>query len=105
MSTAVLAFVSDKFDMIWPYSLTVPLLKDLQSQMPQAICEMTPIGVNVHLLINRDKPPFDNLDLRRAMALSLDRKAFTVHSRCHRRYHLRNNTGLGSTRPNRPAPA
>jgi peptide/nickel transport system substrate-binding protein len=28
------------------------------------------------VLINRDKPPFDNLDLRRAMALSLDRKAF-----------------------------
>ena len=54
MSTAVLAFVSDKFEMIWPYSLTVPLLKDLQSQMPQAICEMTPIGVNVQLLINRD---------------------------------------------------
>src|SRR5215471_16673574 len=28
------------------------------------------------LRINRDKPPFDNSDLRRAMALSLDRKAF-----------------------------
>ena len=28
------------------------------------------------LLVNRDKPPFDNPDLRRAMALSLDRKAF-----------------------------
>ena len=26
--------------------------------------------------INRDKPPFDNADLRRAMALTLDRKAF-----------------------------
>jgi ABC-type transport system substrate-binding protein len=38
---------------------------------------MTPNGgVNAHLLINRDKPPFDNPDLRRAMALSLDRKAF-----------------------------
>ena len=76
MSTAVLAFVSGKFDMIWPYSLTAPLLKDVQSQMPQAICEMTSRGDNRHLLINRDKPPFDNPDLRRAMALSLDRKAF-----------------------------
>src|SRR5207244_7615166 len=26
--------------------------------------------------INRDKPPFDNIDLRRAMSLTLDRKAF-----------------------------
>ena len=32
MSTAVLAFVSGQFDMIWPYSLTPPLLKDVQSQ-------------------------------------------------------------------------
>jgi peptide/nickel transport system substrate-binding protein len=76
MSTAVLAFVSGQLDMIWPYSLTAPLLKDVQSQMPQAICEMTSEGGNRHLLINRDKPPFDSLDLRRAMALSLDRKAF-----------------------------
>jgi len=76
MSTAILGFVSGKFDMVWPYSLTVPLLKDVQSQVPQAICEMTPTGVNGHLLINRDKPPFDNPELRRAIALSLDRKAF-----------------------------
>src|SRR6516165_1595731 len=76
MSTAVLAFESGQFDMIWPYSLTAPLLKDVQSQMPQAICEMRPVDVNRHLLINRDKPPFDNLDMRQAMALSLDRKAF-----------------------------
>ena len=33
-------------------------------------------GINRHLIVNRDVPPFDNLDLRRAMALSLDRKAF-----------------------------
>jgi peptide/nickel transport system substrate-binding protein len=77
METAVLAFVSGKVDMTWEYSLTVPLLKDLQSQMPQAICELAPNGgINTHLLVNRDKPPFNNLDLRRAMALSLDRKAF-----------------------------
>jgi len=72
-----LAFVAGKFDMIWPYSLTAPLLKDVQSQMPQAICEMTPNGgINAHLLINRDRPPFNSLELRRAMTLSLDRKAF-----------------------------
>jgi peptide/nickel transport system substrate-binding protein len=28
------------------------------------------------LIVNREKPPFDNADLRRAMALSLDRKSF-----------------------------
>jgi peptide/nickel transport system substrate-binding protein len=77
MSTATLAFISGKFDMTFPNTLTVPLLKDVRSQMPQAICELTPDGgINRHLLINRDKPPFDNPELRHAMALSLDRKAF-----------------------------
>jgi peptide/nickel transport system substrate-binding protein len=76
-ATATLTFASGKLDMTFPYQLTVQLLKDLQQQMPQAICELVPDGgINRHVIINRDKPPFDNLDLRRAMALSLDRKAF-----------------------------
>src|SRR6266566_4066089 len=76
LSTANLAFVAGKFDMTFPYSLSVPLLKDVNSRMPQAICELTPTAVNRNLIINRDVPPFDNPDLRRAMALSLDRQAF-----------------------------
>jgi peptide/nickel transport system substrate-binding protein len=76
-ATAVLAFTAGKFDMTAPYQLTAPLLKDVQSHMSQAICDVTPRGgVNRHLLVNRDKPPFDNPDLRRAMALSIDRQAF-----------------------------
>jgi peptide/nickel transport system substrate-binding protein len=76
-ATAVLAFVSGQVDMTFPNQLTVPLYKDVRNQLPQAICEQTPEGgVNRHLLINRDKPPFDNLELRRAMALAIDRKAF-----------------------------
>ena len=29
-----------------------------------------------NLIVNRDAPPFDNPDIRRAMALAVDRKAF-----------------------------
>jgi len=76
LSTAILAFVAGKFDMTFRYSVTAPLLKDVNNQMPQAICELAPLGINRGLLVNRDRPPFDSLDLRRAMALSLDRKAF-----------------------------
>jgi peptide/nickel transport system substrate-binding protein len=77
-STATLAFIAGKFDMTWDHLLSVPRLKDVRSQRPDAICELTPEGgVNRHLLVNRDVPPFDSPDLRRAMALSLDRKAFT----------------------------
>ena len=75
--TAVLAFVSGKVDMTFPNQLTVPLFRDVKNQVPQAICEQTPDGgVNRHLLINRDMAPFNNLDLRRALALAIDRKAF-----------------------------
>ena len=76
LSTANLAFIAGKFDMTFPYALSVPLLKDVNNRMPQAICELTPTAVNRNLIINRDIPPFDNPDLRRAMALSLDRQAF-----------------------------
>ena len=76
VSTRNLAFIAGKFDMYSPHGVTIPLLKDIKSQAPQAICEVAPTNVNRTLIINRDKPPFDNPDLRRAMALSLDRKAF-----------------------------
>jgi len=76
VSTRVLAFVSGQIDMIQPYTVTVPLLKDIKAQAPQAICELVPQNISRDLLINRDGPPFDNPDLQRAMALSLDREAF-----------------------------
>ena len=76
LSTATLAFTAGKFDMTFPYGVTVALRKKIESQMPEAICVPSPGSVNRNLIVNRDKPPFDNPDLRRAMALSLDRKAF-----------------------------
>src|SRR6266851_7698225 len=75
-STAMLAFAAGKFDMTWPYVVTIPLLKDVNAQAPQAICETRTTNGSNNLLVNRDAPPFDNADLRRAMALALDRKAF-----------------------------
>jgi peptide/nickel transport system substrate-binding protein len=71
-----LAFITGKVDMTWPYSVRVPLLKDIRNQAPQVICELAPNNVSSKLIVNRDAAPFQNPDLRRAMALSLDRKAF-----------------------------
>jgi len=75
-STAILAFVAGKFDMTFPTEVTIPLLKDVKSQAPKAVCEVAPTNVSINLIINRDSPPFDNPDIRLAMALTLDRKAF-----------------------------
>ncbi len=75
-STAILAFIAGRFDMTFPTEVTVPLLKDVKSQAPQASCEVKPTNVSTNLIINREAPPFDNPDIRRAMALALDRKSF-----------------------------
>jgi peptide/nickel transport system substrate-binding protein len=73
VSTANLAFIAGQVDWI---ATTLPLLKEVKSQAPGAICEVTLGGISRNLIINRGAPPFENADMRRAMALSLDRKAF-----------------------------
>ncbi len=75
-STAILAFIAGKFDVTFPMEVTIPLLKDVKSQAPQAICVVEPTNVSTNLIVNRDSPPFDNPDIRKAMAMALDRKAF-----------------------------
>jgi peptide/nickel transport system substrate-binding protein len=74
-STAILAFVAGKFDMIFPYELTVPLVADVKTQMPEAICDISPMNVAANILMN-PVPPFDDLEVRRAVAMTIDRKSF-----------------------------
>jgi peptide/nickel transport system substrate-binding protein len=76
VAPADLAFFAGKFDVGSPFSVTPPRLNDFKSQAPQAICEMTAVNVPRTMLINPHVAPFDNPELRRAMNLSLDRKAF-----------------------------
>ncbi|MBR0852345.1 ABC transporter substrate-binding protein [Bradyrhizobium diazoefficiens] len=75
-STAILAFVAGKFDMTFPTEVSIPLLKDVKSQDPSAVCVVEPNNVATNIIVNSTAAPFDNADIRRAMALALDRKAF-----------------------------
>lgn len=75
-STAILAFVAGKFDMTFPTEVTIPLVRDVKQQTPNAICEIAPTNVSTNIIVNSSSPPFDNVDIRRAMAMALDRKAF-----------------------------
>ena len=75
-ATAVLAFVAGKVDMTFPTEMTAALIKDIKSQDSTAICDIGPINVSTNLIINRENPPFNNIELRKAMALALDRKSF-----------------------------
>jgi peptide/nickel transport system substrate-binding protein len=76
VSTGVMAFAAGKFDLTSPYFLQVPVLKDVKNQAPDAICQLMPSNVNRNVMLNREAPPFNNPELRRAAALSIDRKAF-----------------------------
>ena len=75
-ATRMLGFIAGTFDMTYPTDVSVPLLRDIQQQDPAAHCELRRTNVNTNLIINRDSSPFDNPEIRRALALSLDRKGF-----------------------------
>ena len=77
-STRMLAFTSGKFDMTFPTDVSVPLLKNVKRDAPNAQCTMRFTGVATNLIVNREKPPFDDERIRRAMALTLDRQAFNT---------------------------
>jgi peptide/nickel transport system substrate-binding protein len=72
-STRMLGFIAGKFDMI---TLPPTLLKDVKSQASEAVCDREPDNAARNLILNRAARPFDTPDLPRAMAPSLDRKAF-----------------------------
>jgi peptide/nickel transport system substrate-binding protein len=75
-STRILGFVAGEFDMTFDSDITVPLLKDVKAQAPKAICEIRPSNVSTNLIVNTAAPPFDNPEIRRAMAMALDRSNF-----------------------------
>jgi peptide/nickel transport system substrate-binding protein len=75
-STRMLSFVSKEFDMTFSSDVTIPLLKDVKAQAPDAICELHPQYVSRNLIVNEKAPPFDNPKIRKAMALAIDRQAF-----------------------------
>jgi len=75
-STRLLAFATGEFDLTQTADVTPPLFNEVKKNAPNSICAMLPTNVTTHMLVNREKPPFDNPELRRAMLLSLDRQAF-----------------------------
>jgi peptide/nickel transport system substrate-binding protein len=75
-STRILAFTAGEHDVTFSADVTVPLLNDVKKQSPNAVCELRPTNVSTNLIVNREKPPFDDPKVRRAMDMALDRDAF-----------------------------
>ena len=76
-STAILGFVTGRFDMTFPNEIVIPLLKDVRTQAPAAICKLETNNCAINIIINRERAPFDNPEVRRALALAIDRKSFS----------------------------
>ncbi len=74
VSTRLLSFIAGNEDVY--FGVTIPQLKDIKNQVPQAICDMTIPNVARNLIVNRDAPPFNNPELRRAISLTIDRQGF-----------------------------
>lgn len=74
-STRLLAFAANEFDISFVADVTAPLIGDVHARSPNATCDLVPTGVSTNLLVNRDKPPFNDAKLREAMTLALDREA------------------------------
>ena len=75
-ATAILAFAAKSVDITSPRLLGAPAIKDVLAQAPDAQCPLLPSNVQRGVILNRAAPPFDNPDIRRAVALAIDRKAF-----------------------------
>jgi peptide/nickel transport system substrate-binding protein len=76
IATAALGFVSGKFDMTFPGLVTFPVLRDILAQAPGTVVHTAPTNVAGNVTINHTAPPFDNPELRKAVALSMDRPEF-----------------------------
>ncbi len=77
-STRMLAFIAGEFDLTFHADITVAGLKDIASQAPKSICQLLASNNTINMIVNSSAPPFDNLKVRQAMAMALDRNAFNT---------------------------
>ena len=75
-STWILALGAKKFDRTGPGFIAPALLKEIQGAAPEMECRIDSWNTSRSLITNRNAPPFDNPELRKAIALALDRKQF-----------------------------
>ena len=78
-STRVLAFMAGDVDLTFVSDITVAGLKDINAKAPNAMCQFVPSNNTINMIVNSGAPPFDKLEVRKAMALALDRSGLQHH--------------------------
>ena len=77
----VLALGVGQFDRTWPGFVPLPLMREIKGQAPRSNAGSS-VGTSRSLIINRERPPFDNPELRKAIGLaSTARRSSTSSAR------------------------
>jgi peptide/nickel transport system substrate-binding protein len=75
--TRTAALQGREVDVAFPGDTTVAIAEQLRAAVPTMVFTETTTNVNENLLINTKRPPFDNVKVRQALSLAIDRGAYT----------------------------
>jgi peptide/nickel transport system substrate-binding protein len=84
LATRTLSFVTGQFD-ITSSDVTPAVEKDIRAQAPKAVCETFASAGSSHILINHQAKEMQDVRVRRAIDMALDRSVFVVSQQGHGR--------------------